>query len=197
LRRPCLCDGRETELNAVIKDLNRRLGDSLGFVGLDPRYKWVWSVDADYFLRETPASDFERKVWADRIGKAWLIAGWQSATAFDASSGQIIRLTEAHWWQMFKGLASYPARGRYHAYPETAIPGERFPSEELTANYIWQIRRQEDTPYNQAVIAAKDEVAEDRAAFDAYWTEYTQSFAPAFDNWDSGNRGGSVSFGGS
>lgn len=140
--------------------------------------------------------NFEQRCWADRLGKVWMIAQWGVPKSFDPATGRARILTESDWWQSFKGAIPFPKGGQYSAHPETQQPPETEPTEETNANYVWALRKQMDTDYDQAVADGHLEMAIDRAQREEKFFEQANEVTPAFGNWNSGNRGGNVSFGG-
>lgn len=182
-----------------IDELNRRLGEGLGLVpGTSmPRFKWALSTDCFWYHREHLLANFERRCWADRLGKVWMLVQWQMPTYFDPSSKTSRVLTEADWWQSFNGLVPYPAKGEYKAHPETQLRPELEPTADITQQYIKGLDLQMSTNYEQAVADGHLEMALDRARRDDAFMRQADDLTPAFGNWGSGTRGGNVSFGGS
>jgi hypothetical protein len=156
-----------------IDQLNRRLGDSLGYIrsGTEPRFSWRWAPDLPY--------------WASRLGKVWVLCQWQKPG-----------MTEQQWQRQFGGRFPYPVNGMHHAQPETALAPGRLPTAELTQNYIWALDRQMSTSLTQQLCDVHNEVADDQERDYVEWVDKVQDSAPAFGNFDPGNRGGHVSYGG-
>ena len=181
-----------------IELLNQRLGEALGFVNRtkNPRFKWVLSTECFWYHRNHLMENFERRCWADRLGKVWLIAQWGVPKCYDPATRQTRILTESDWWQSFKGQLPFPKNGEYSAHAETQQPPGMEPTDELNQNYIWALGKQMNTDYEEALADGHLEMALDRAAHDARWMEQANEVTPAFGNWNSGNRGGNISFGG-
>jgi hypothetical protein len=153
--------------------LNRKLGDALGRVrgGSEPRFCWCWAPDLLY--------------WRNRLGKVWVLCQWQLPS-----------MTRHEWAREFEDRLPYPANGMYHAHAETALAPGRLPSEALTQNYIRALDQQMSTSYGQQLISVQDDVEADQAQNYERWVEMVQDSNPAFSNFNSGARGGHVSFGG-
>jgi hypothetical protein len=156
-----------------IDQLNRRLGDALGYVrsGTEPRFAWRWAPDLPY--------------WRSRLGKVWVLCQWQRPG-----------MTEPEWKHHFGDRYPYPATGMYHAHPETALAPGELPSERLTQNYIWALDRQMSTSLENQLVAVKNEVADQKERDYVEWVDFVQDSNPAFSNFEPGRRGGHVSFGG-
>jgi hypothetical protein len=156
-----------------IQQLNRRLGETLGYVrsGTEPRFCWKWAPDIPY--------------WSSRLGKVWVLCQWQKPG-----------MSEADWNKQFGGRFPYPANGMHHAHPETALPAGEIPSAELTQNYIWALDRQMSESYARQLSAVNQEVEDDQERDYVEWVEKVQGSNPAFSNFDPGKRGGHVSYGG-
>ena len=154
-----------------IDQLNRWLGDALGYIrsGTEPRFCWKWAPDIPY--------------WASRLGKVWVLCQWQRPG-----------MSEPEWNKQFAGRFPYPANGMHHAQPETALPPGLCPNRELTQNYIWALDRQMSTSLITHVCDVQNEMAEDRDRDYAEWVEKVQDSNPAFSNFAPGARGGHVSF---
>lgn len=176
--------------------LNRRLGESLGLVlgGSQPRFKWVRAEDCFYYLRRGIGESFQQRCWADKIGPVWVLAGWRLPMCFDGQSSRV--MTESEWWAMHRGTLPYPARGHYSVYAESAQPHGKAPTAEVNANYICALRQQMESSYQTQVLDGHTEMALDRREVDKRFWQATADAEPAFGNYDSGNRGGSVSYGG-
>jgi hypothetical protein len=169
-----------------IDQLNRRLGDSLGYVGINPRFAWKKASECFYFMRTAPTSiKHTRFCWSDRIGNVWLIAQFRPPA-----------MDEAAWAHTFNGEFPYPAQGQYYAHPETALPPGVEPTQEDTQAYIWSLTRQMDKSVAAHYREIDSEIQRDKARDYEQWVEKVQNMNPAFSNWDSGKRGGHVSFGG-
>jgi hypothetical protein len=160
-------------MNASIKALNQKLGDSLGYVrsGTQPRWAWKWAPDLPY--------------WRTRLGAVWVLCQWTSPF-----------FTEQQWQQQFRGRYPYPAQGMYHAHPETVLSPGRVPTLELTQNYIWALDRQMSTSFTTQVCDSENAVQAHRENDYIEWVDYVQDSNPAFSNFEPGNRGGHVSYGG-
>ena len=156
-----------------IEQLNRKLGDALGYVrsGTEPRFCWRWAPTLPY--------------WQARLGKVWVLCQWQRPN-----------LTEAQWLKEFHGRYPYPASGMHHAQPETALPPGLAPNEALTQNYIWALDRQMSTSLVQQLCDVQNEVEADKDRDYVEWVDRVQNDNPAFSNFDPGARGGHVSYGG-
>jgi hypothetical protein len=159
--------------STTVKSLNQKLGDALGRVcsGTQPRFAWKWAPDLPY--------------WASRLGKTWVLCQWQAPV-----------LSEQEWQTQFRGRLPYPANGMYQAHPETMLAPGRLPTFELTQNYIWALDRQMSTSFVTQLCDVQNEVADDRDRDYVEWVDQVQDTNPAFSNFDSGKRGGHVSFGG-
>ena len=156
-----------------IEQLNRHLGDSLGRVcgGTQPRFQWMFSSDMPY--------------WRTRMEPVWVMCYWRTPV-----------MSEAQWAKYFGGSVPYPTRGMYHPYGNLRVPQGMLPTAAMTAKFIRAADAQMSRTYAQELSAVNDEMAADKAAFDLEWTEKVQDQGPAFGNWDYGNRGGNISFGG-
>jgi hypothetical protein len=156
-----------------VQQLNRRLGDALGYVrgGTEPRFCWAWAPDLLY--------------WRSRLGKVWVLCQWQKPG-----------MTPQQWRAVFGDRYPYPVNGMHHAQPETALPPGAIPTPELTQNYIWAIDRQMSTSFVQQFCDVNNEVADDKDRDYVDWVEKVQDSNPAFSNFEPGKRGGHVSYGG-
>ncbi len=182
-----------------IDQLNRRLGEGLGLVkgGSMPRFRWVFSPDSVYYMKSETSYDFERKCWADRIGKVWMLAQWRMPTWFNPKTNEAKVITEQEWWNRFHGMMPYPNNGEYHPHPETALPPGSLPTLDITQNYIWALDQQQSRGFFGHLDDVNVDLALEKARFRReVWVPMVQNDAPAFNNWDSGRRGGHVSFGG-
>jgi hypothetical protein len=160
-------------MNSTVNALNQKLGDALGRVrsGTLPRFTWMWAPDLPY--------------WATRLGKVWVLCQWR-----------IPSMPESEWHKQFGGRLPFPSNGMYHAHPETAIAPGRTPTLEMTQNYIRALDQQMTTSYTSQLCAVNNEVTDAREQDYVEWVDQVQDTNPAFSNFDSGNRGGHVSFGG-
>ena len=160
-------------MSKTVEQLNRWLGDALGYVrsGSQPRFCWQWAPDIP--------------MWAPRLGKVWVLCQWQKPG-----------MTEDQWNKHFAGRYPYPYNGMHHAQAETALPPGRLPTQELTQNYIRALDWQMSQSFQNQLIAVNNEVAEDKERDYTEWVEYVQDTNPAFSNFAPGTRGGHVSYGG-
>jgi hypothetical protein len=115
-----------------VEFLNRRFGEELGRPnGIDPRFAWKYAPEVYYYFRPHYAASFERRSWADRIGKRWMLCQWRPT-----------ELSREQWQQAFRGAYPYPEKGEYKAHPETALWPGMLPTSELTAGYIRTLKDQ-------------------------------------------------------
>lgn len=156
-----------------IDQLNRKLGDALGYVrsGTEPRFSWRWAPDIPY--------------WASRLGKVWVLTQWQKPG-----------MSEQEWRKQFGDRFPYPLNGMHHAHCETALPPGQIPTERLTQNYIWALDQQMSQSFEQQLSAVNAEMAEDKERDYVEWVDKVQDSNPAFSNPAPGSRGGHVSYGG-
>ena len=166
-----------------INTLNQRLGLALGFRGEHPRFAWVHAKDLFYFLRR--GDRHERFCWVDRLGKVWLLAQWRPAP-----------MSEAEWIAAFGDLYLYPGRGYYYAHPETSLKPGLQPDENDTAQVIRRLGEQMEATFASHLKQTNDDIAAIDAGVKNEFYEQVDDFWPSFGNWNSGKRGGHVSFGG-
>lgn len=157
----------------LIDQLNRKLGDALGYVrgGTEPRFMWKWAPDIPY--------------WGKVVGPSWVLCQWGRP-----------QWSRYDWKKEFGDRYPYPANGMHHAHPETALERGQLPNEYLTQNYIWALDIQMETSYEKQLISVNDDLAAQKERDDIEWIEFIQNTNPAFSNFDSGKRGGHVSYGG-
>lgn len=155
-----------------IEHLNRRLGQTLGYVcgGTLPRFCWKWAPELPY--------------WRTRLGKTYVLCQWKRP-----------EMSEREWALHFQGQFPYPGNGMYHPFSETAVR-ESALTEELNQNYMRALDQQMSQSFQRHYAAIKDEIERDREADDVRWVEYVQDQNPAFSNFAPGQRGGHVSYGG-
>jgi len=190
--------------NAIVDHLNRRLGESLGYVncGTLPRFAWKWAPDESHFVYDSDNRTVVRKTWADRlaadgkpIGRAWVLAQWKPTKIADhCGFGEGIRL-------------AVTASAKYQPQFETVLPIGVTPTEELNQNYIWALDFQlqnsaEHNPYAMANALAEekyeDDVNEAQNAKEFRESSLAQydNYVGAFGNCSPGTAGGFMSFGG-
>ena len=189
-----------------VEILNRRLGESLGMVcgGDKPRFCWLYAPLMNWLVYDTDDRTLLRKTWADApapdgnpLGRVWLLAEWRVNQAFDHFGfGEGMRVAKTH-------------EAGYAPYLETTLAPGQMPTDALTANYIWAIRKQldqsaatlgdEDSMQNymgeEAYTAARNaerdrEINRERAA--AEYDKYTG----AYGNLQPGQVDGWMSWGG-
>ena len=148
-----------------IDQLNRRLGEQLGFVcgGSLPRFSWRWAPTQDWFVYSRDDRTLVKKSWADApapdgstIGRAWVLGEWRRNTSFDhhgyGSSCEDCKGAGYTFWSGGIGkrpCAKCAGKGRvvgiripvareyaYAPYFETAVGHGHEPTAELNANYI-------------------------------------------------------------
>lgn len=184
----------------TVELLNRRFAESLGRPnGVDARFKWAFSPDVQYLYQPPGQKHYERRSWANRLGKVWMLCQWHPPT-----------MSREQWAASCAGYP-YPEKGEYKPHPETALPAGVDPTEALTAGYIRSLGQQME----QAALAARDALAgrvdattercerEAQASVDAAEREFYEmvgDFEPLSwktgDPYNPGDRGGPVSFGG-
>lgn len=170
--------------------LNRRLADSLGWVGCSsPRYQWRPTWECFYYFRPPTSLSVTRYCWAERCGRGYVLCRWSLPEVFDGQSSKV--LTEAQWKEMFGGTIPYPGRGEYKALPETFT---REVTADLNQNYIWAIDRQQSATYAEKLDEINLEHALDRAQWRSDFEDASLDMAPAFGQAKSGSRDGHVSF---
>ena len=174
-----------------IDQLNRHLGDALGRLPDGrPRFSWMKAHEARYFVvikGEVRVTD-----WSKRLGDVWVLCGWSEPTMFDPASRMQKPITREQWTKMC-GAAPYPTKGMWRAYPETAVPESRMPTQALTANYCKVIDGQLSCGFFDKLNEIDVGLALDKEQEYAEWTEYVQNSNPAFSNFEPGARGGHVS----
>lgn len=139
-------------MSSNIDFLNRRLGESLGFVrgGTLPRYRWAWGPDLVY--------------WSRFLGKQWVMTHWDKPN-----------WSEERWTREFAGRYPYPANGMYHAYCEWALPVGLAPTGELTEKAIRLLGNQMETSFPREMRSVDHDMARQAERFDNEWTEYVQN----------------------
>lgn len=172
-----------------IDQLNRRLGEALGYRNSQPRFAWKWSADLHYFYRLPTAVTFERMCWAERVGRVWMIAQWRKPDGIDVQTGQVLPITREQWWRMFGGAFPYPEKGQYYGHPETAFRQGLVPTMEDTLMAIASIKAQLRS-YESHLEQCTDEAAAREQRDENEWMEYVADMNPAFDNWNSGAKSG-------
>lgn len=157
----------------TVKALNQKLGDALGYVcsGTQPRFAWKWAPDLPY--------------WRSRLGKVFVLCQWMSP-----------HFTEQQWVAQFQGRFPFPSNGMYHPHAETALSPGSIPTFHLTQNYIWALDRQMSTSLVSQVCDSENAVKDEKDRDYREWVDFVQDTNPAFSNFDWGNRGGHVSYGG-
>ena len=158
--------------HSVIDQLNRRLGDALGYVrsGTQPRFRWQWAPDVPY--------------WSTRLGPVWVLCQWRKPG-----------MSRKDWDAQFGNRRiPYPANGMHHAHPETALPKGLAPNDALTQFYIRTLDQQMSTTLADHLCNVHNEVAERKAQDYVDWVDLVQDSNPAFSNFEPGARGGPVSF---
>lgn len=179
--------------NSYIDILNRRLGEALGFVGggSRPRFCWKFAPDELMFFYG-PAGELIRRRWAEApapsgqpVGAAWLLAGWREMPEVDHHGfGQGLR------------FAAVRAAG-YSPFFETICPQWELPSEKLNANYIWALRKQLDTSFEEYMMEERYMSDSEERRNKAAWLEKAQhgydDWTGAFGNCEPGARGGYLS----
>jgi hypothetical protein len=121
--------------------LNRRFGECLGRPnGTDPRFAWKHSTELHYYFRMEAHNDWQRRCWADRIGKAWVLCQWSPPTM--TLMGVEFEVTREQWFRTFGWSRPYPAGGEYKPYAETALKDGRRPGAEETQFYIFTLGQQ-------------------------------------------------------
>jgi hypothetical protein len=180
--------------------LNRRLAESLGYRGAHPRFKWLYAPEEKWFTFDTDDRTILKKTWADRaapdgglIGRAWLLAEWRRSKVFDHMGfGDGIRIP-------------FIREYGYEAYMETAIPRGQLPTEELTANYIFALRKMIDESAEMRADSFQEHLADEKytsernSARERDWNreraaEIYDNHTGAFGNCDIGQRDGYFSF---
>ena len=174
--------------------LNRRLGDALGRLPNGcSRFQWVRASEAKYYVVRGGAV-FEI-AWSSRIGDVWILARWSEPTVFDPKL-QITKVMTEESWRETLGNIPYPRNGTWRGYPETALPPGEYPTESRTANHIREADKQMSQDYADHLDAVNVEMKLDKEQQDSDWDRYVLGQVPASNNWASGQRGGSVSYGG-
>ena len=126
-------------MNANVEILNRRLGEALGRPnGNDPRFMWKHSTELFYYFRMQAGSEWQKRCWADRLGKAWVLCKWNPP--MHTFEGVDFEITRDEWFKMFGWSRPYPRNGEYMPFAETALGVE--PDGEVTQFYISTIRQQ-------------------------------------------------------
>ena len=93
---------------------------------------------------------YERKCWADRIGKVWAIAQWR-----------VPSMSRQVWeQQVFGGLFPYPENGQWYFVDNTQLTDGMPPDEDTTALAIYGLRSQMEM--NPATFVYEHERAEAR-----------------------------------
>jgi hypothetical protein len=160
--------------------LNRRLGESLGYVqgGSVPRFQWISGPNIPYFPHHDAKyylCQFKPTEWS-----------------------------ESEWHVNFRGRYPY-VRGFYHVHGETAVPYGSL-TEQLNANYIWALDRQISLELADHLYQIKQEIERDQKRDKEDWLDYCMGDAEnsGLNSVGSvgaltrvpGTRGDSISFGG-
>jgi hypothetical protein len=127
-----------------IDNLNRTFAERLGRPnGIDARFAWKQSTDIPYFHKLKDGS-IDRKTWASRIGKCWLLCQWRPCD-----------VSRETWAQLFGASLPYPTNGQYYPQAETALPRGMEPNDWLTEGYCRTISQQMEMTYKQHLEAAE------------------------------------------
>lgn len=176
-----------------IDTLNKRLADSLGYVGDLPRFAWHWAPSQARLVYDTDDRTLLRKTWADApapdggvIGRAWVLAERRFGKAEDhCGFGEGIRVA---------------ATGALEYFPFYETSVITAPTDELNANYIWALRYQLENTFEDYV--AEEKYSKDRNLerdrkfnIDRSAAIYDQSCG-AFGNLSPGQVDGWMSWGG-
>lgn len=172
-----------------IAKLNRRLGESLGFAGAEPRFAWQWAPDCHYYYRSDITKSFERFCWADRIGKVWVLCQWKAPP-----------MSREDWWYSFQGEFPYPDKGTWYVHGESALPPGIEPGDTETAYYIYELRDQmntsQDAHYRKIMAGLEKDREDNRKEFLAQAEDSFPAFWKNGQGHEPGTRGAHVSIGG-
>jgi hypothetical protein len=135
-----------------IDRLNRKLGESLGFVrgGTQPRFRWAWG----------PSLIF----WSKHLSDQWVMTHWDKPN-----------WPRDRWNQEFEGRYPYPENGMYHAYVEWALPVGQEPNDELTQKAIRALDAQMSTTFAKEMRSVNADMERQTQTVDDEWTEYVQN----------------------
>ncbi len=183
----------------TLKKLNRILSDALGLVpfqyGHQPRYKWTWSPELIFPIRNAQPG-FKRS-----LGGIWLPAesGYREERQIDDDQWVVAMWKEpptpSEWRREFGTTIPYPGNGRYYATNVMGPVGTE-PNEEITHEVAHRFKDAKQKPDN--VVLAEWEVARERkekalddradAAIGEHFSDYGLHVR--------GKRSGDTSFGG-
>lgn len=180
-----------------IDQLNRRLGEELGFISEQPRFAWRWAPELRYYSRAQNASHWTEHNWADMLGNVWVLTSLRPPVGVLGATE--VPITEQDWYRTFRGTRPFPGKLTPYVFAETAlIPGLE-PSAERTAFYIDSLKEQMSKSVARleqeglaAIALSRDENKQaffDEAAewFPFGWGSKTGAHIP-------GTRGGAVAF---
>lgn len=181
-----------------IEQLNRRLGECLGYIGAEPRFKWAWAPDMEYLYRKPTAITFTRHNWAERLGRVWVLTGFTAPVAYVGEMQ--VAVTREEWWARTGGQMPFPERGSRQPLADTALPPGVVPNGEITNRYIVAISDQMTKTVkqlNEEANADAEKVVDDEAK--VFYDVAKDSFPAFWKNWqghEPGTRGAHVSIGG-
>lgn len=185
----------------TLKRLDRIFSDVLGLVPVEyghrPRYKWAWSRDLTFPIRNKDLDwVMECGIWvpdADRNSfhdeqqldgePRWVVAQWKKPPS------------PSEWRRKFGQTTPYPGNGRYYATAIMCKVGEE-PNEEVTQEIAYRLKHETEKPV--AVVLAEWEQAREqrRKAVDDKADAQLDKYFPDYGLHDIGKRGGDTSFGG-
>lgn len=184
-----------------LKRLDRILSDALGLVpvqyGHRPRYKWAWSRELTFPIRNKDLDwvlqggiwhpDADRNSYHDEPQldgeDRWVVAKWKEPPS------------PTEWRRQFGQTTPYPGNGRYYATAIMCKVGEE-PDEATTQEIAFRFKHEDEKPV--AVVRAEWEEArrQKERAIDARADARLDEYFSEYGFHEIGKRGGDTSFGG-
>ena len=167
-----------------IDKLNQRLTEALGYIGSEPRFRWMHATELFYFIKDgektlEPTGDrvlalvvptYKRYCWADRIGKVWAIGQWR-----------IPAMSRQAWeQQVFGSEFPYPENGQYYYVDGTDLRDGLPPDQDTTDLAITVIRSQMESKPDEIIYETEREHERERAQRVETMADEVMEMLPSF-----------------
>lgn len=126
-----------------------------------------------------------RVPYAEMIGVGWCPFEWAPCP-----------MTEWDWIQAFGDAEPFPRGGMWHPHEDVVLPPGVLPTRRHTEAVVDALRATRAMTKKDKLDAIKSAIKYREEAQEKRLSDEIDDMVPAFDNFQSGKRGGSVSFGG-
>lgn len=172
-------------LERRINRLNRRFGEAFGYSILGPKYRWAYTPDMPYWLKDgsattqlpsglyVPAPTYKRRTWAEIHGVCYMLSVYK------------LPVSESEFHSRYGATAPWPSKGEYQLIENVKLhsgPPPEEPDDDLTDMAIWAVRRDLEKSFTtfkeEGDKIVRDQMAESKRLIEDEFDDCVPAYHP-------------------